>query len=105
MYPTCKVPHSSQEEFRMFEVRHGAAHFTEARHEETPCVTTSYAIVHPSALRNSTEMRPKELPHLTTSYAALHPGASLKFHIVYRDETGGIAVSDHQLCYASRGIT
>ena len=55
---------------------------------------------------NSKEMRPKELPQLTTSYAALHPDASLKFHIFYMDGTGGIAVSDHQLCcYASRCIT
>ena len=56
---------------------------------------------------NSKEMRPKELPQLTTSYAALvDPDASLKFQIFYRDETGGIAGSDHQLCcYASRCIT
>ena len=52
---------------------------------------------------SSKETGPKESPQVTTSYAALHPGASRRFH---RDETGGIAGSDHQLCCnASRCIT
>ena len=63
-----------QEGFRMFEARHNS---TEARHEETPHVTTSYAIVHRCALR--------------------------KFQ---RNETKGIASLDHQRCCAtSRCIT